>query len=107
MNALNTHITTMSGAQSLAKASLFTLLGGGTMGQLKEQNMMKADQVTNDDDLVAAFNISKWNSVFYSNDTIKKRIMTETVNASRRTSRGAARPGGRHPLPAALRSPTA
>ena len=39
MSALNTHITTMSGAQSLAKASIYTLLGTGTMGQLKQQNM--------------------------------------------------------------------
>jgi hypothetical protein len=83
MSALNTHITTLSGAQDLAKASIFTLLGTGTMGQLKEQNMMKADSVTSDDMLVSGFNINEWNKVFYSNQQIKQRIMAETVNASR------------------------
>ncbi|HEX8699938.1 MAG TPA: hypothetical protein VF815_13930 [Myxococcaceae bacterium] len=83
MSALNTHITTISGSQDLAKASIVALLGGGEMGQLKAQNMMKADFVTNDDNLVAAQNLMKWNDVFYDNKTIKQRIMAETVNASR------------------------
>jgi len=83
LSALNTHVTTLKTAQDLAKGSLYALLGGGTMGQLKEQNMMKADSVTSDDNLVSGFNINEWNKVFYTNQQIKQRIMAETVNASR------------------------
>jgi len=83
MNAFNTHITTMSGAQTLAKNSIPVLLMSGTMGDLKTQNMQKADAVTNDDTLVAALNLQQWQKVFYTNTQMKQRIMAETVNASR------------------------
>jgi hypothetical protein len=83
IEALNTHISTISISQTAARGSVLALLGSGTMGQLKQQNMMKADTVTNDDMLVSGFNLNEWNKVFYSTENIKKRIMAETVNASR------------------------
>jgi hypothetical protein len=83
LNALNTHITTLNGAQTVAKTSIPALLLSGTMGELKRQNMQKADTVTSDDTMVAALNLQQWQRVFYSNQQIKQRIMAETVNATR------------------------
>ena len=83
IEALNTHVSTISTSQDLAKGAIYALLAQGKMGQLKEQNMMKADSVTDDANLVSGFNIAEWDKVFYDNKTIKKRIMAETVNASR------------------------
>ncbi|HLK99522.1 MAG TPA: pilus assembly protein TadG-related protein [Myxococcaceae bacterium] len=83
LGALNTHITTIHAAQTLAKTSIITLLTNGEMGQLKSQNMMKADRVTNDATLVRAANTLQWNKVFYDSETNKKRIMAEIANASR------------------------
>ena len=45
--------------------------------------MEDAASVTQDATALAALNIQQWNRLFYSDATRKKRIMAETVNATR------------------------
>ncbi|XXF79334.1 hypothetical protein P2318_06165 [Myxococcaceae bacterium GXIMD 01537] len=83
IDALHTHIQTLHLSQTAAKANMLALLATGSPGKLKDGNMDRAAGVTRDVTALAALNIQQWNKVFYDDKTKKKRIMAETVNATR------------------------
>lgn len=83
VSALSAHIDMLHASQTAAKAAVTAMLGTGTFGALKAQNMQKAASVTTDESTINAFNVSQWEQVFDSRTDIKKKIMTETVNATR------------------------
>jgi hypothetical protein len=83
IDALHTHIQALNLSQQAVKANVMVLLGTGNVGNLKEGNMDGAASVTQDVNTLAALNIQQWNKLFYSDSAKKKRIMAETVNASR------------------------
>ncbi len=101
VSALNTHITVMRTSQQAAKVAILAMLGSGSFGSLKNNNMMQAAGVTNDEMIVSAFNLQQWNRAFDSRQDVKRRIMAETVNASRQDfawNRSGPGPGGLIPL---------
>jgi len=83
MRALDAHVTMLSSSQLSVRAGMTATLMGGTLASLKDDNMNRAASVTQDEDVVNALNSVQWNRVFYSNTQIKRRIMAETVNATR------------------------
>lgn len=83
MSALDAHVTMLNGSQLAVRAGVTATLTSGKLGSLKDDNMQKASSKTTDESSVNALNTSKWNSVFYSKDDLKRRIMAETVNATR------------------------
>ena len=58
-----------------SRTAMVALLGTGTFGNLKQDNMQKADSVTQDEMTVVAQNLQQWNRVFNSNTNQKKQIM--------------------------------
>ncbi|MFY0529393.1 hypothetical protein ACN28I_41590 [Archangium gephyra] len=83
MRALDAHVTLLSASQTAVRVGVTATLTSGSLGTLKKDNMQKAESVTTDETLVNAFNVAQWNRIFYSNTQLKRRIMAETVNASR------------------------
>jgi hypothetical protein len=83
VDALGKHITALHLSQTASKVAVGVMLGAGTFGNLKTNNMQLADSVTSDETLVKAVNLLRWNSVFSTDDDVKKSIMAETANASR------------------------
>lgn len=83
MRALDAHVTALNGSQLAVRAGVTASLMSGSLGTLKKDNMQGADNVTNDETAVSVFNAAQWNNIFYTNTQLKRRIMAETVNASR------------------------
>ena len=83
MRALDAHVTLLSASQTAVRLGMSATLMSGSLGSLKDDNMQKATSVTTDENTVNAFNVAQWNKVFYTNTQLKRRIMAETVNASR------------------------
>ncbi|PTL82224.1 hypothetical protein DAT35_20765 [Vitiosangium sp. GDMCC 1.1324] len=83
MRALDAHVTLLNASQTAVRAGVTSTLMSGNLGSLKDDNMLRAASVTSDESAVSAFNTSQWNNIFYSNTQLKRRIMAETVNASR------------------------
>ena len=83
MSALNAHIVVLHTSQQAVKLGVMAALGQGELGDLKADNMSKAASVTSDPMTLGVHNVLKWNQAFESNTQKKRRIMAETVNASR------------------------
>ncbi|ATB29463.1 hypothetical protein [Melittangium boletus] len=83
MSALNLHIGALHASQQAVKAGVLIALGKGEFGDLKADNMSKAASVTSDPLTLSIQNVQQWNQVFESNEQRKRRIMAETVNATR------------------------
>jgi hypothetical protein len=83
VNALNNHINMLRLSQIAARGAMSTLLLTGNFGDLKKNNMQKADTVTTDVGIVNAANVALWNKVFNDSPDVKKKVMTSIVNASR------------------------
>jgi|GEM_PF-1604050 len=83
MSALNLHIGALHASQQAVKAGVLVALGKGEFGDLKADNMSKAASVTSDPMTLSIQNVQQWNQVFESNEQRKRRIMAETVNATR------------------------
>ncbi|HYH94534.1 pilus assembly protein TadG-related protein [Hyalangium sp.] len=83
VSALDTHIQNIRQSQVDSKAAVETMLGNGTFGALKQNNMQLAASVTSDEDAVKAANMDQWRGAFDDRDDIKKQIMSEVANASR------------------------
>jgi hypothetical protein len=83
MSALNSHVSALHATQTQVREDVRGMLNGGTFGTLKEGNMQKAADFTTDNDAVNAANVANWEKVFQSNADIKKKILAETVNATR------------------------
>jgi hypothetical protein len=83
INALHTHIQTLNLSQTAVRTNMLGLLAAGSVGKLKEGHMTGAANVTSGNASLAALNLPQWNRLFYSDAEKKKRIMAETVNATR------------------------
>ncbi len=80
---LHRHITVLNTSQQLVKANVMGLISMNKLGKLKEGHMLGAAGVTSDSVALAAVNLPKWNGLFFTEDEKKRRIMAETVNATR------------------------
>ena len=83
MNALNAQVLARYGAEMYASGRVAAMLVGSGPGNLKDGNMQRAAGVTSDNATVGAFNAANFARVFSTNTNQKRRIMTETVNATR------------------------
>lgn len=83
VSALSAHIDMLHTSQTAAKAAVATMLGTGTFGSLKDNNMQKAASVTTDESTINAFNLTQWEQAFDSRTDVKKKIMAQVANASR------------------------
>lgn len=83
MSALHTHIDSIHLSQNAVKLSMVALLGTGDIGKIKEGSMQGAKSETNDEALVAVKNLAAWNDLFNNTTAVKKKVMAETVNATR------------------------